>query len=163
MSDGHVRFSAAEYVERMGLLWEGQGLPRIAGRVLGFLALQSEPRSLDDLAAALDVSKASVSTDARRLERLGLVSLTSRPGDRRDYYVIAPELPERIVAIKLAELEQLQAALDGADQVPDIHPVVRQRLRTFGDFHRRVAQLLRGLVGRSEPSGSPRQAAPPSF
>ena len=154
---------AAEYVERMGLLWEGQGLPRIAGRILGCLALQSEPRTLDDLALALDVSKASVSTDARRLERLGLVSLTSRPGDRRDYYVIAPNLPERIVSIKVAELEQLQAALEGANHVPNIHPTVQRRLREFGDFHRRVAQLLRGVVGTAEPPGSADQTAPPSI
>lgn len=28
-----------QYVERMGLIWEARGLPRIAGRILGYLAL----------------------------------------------------------------------------------------------------------------------------
>jgi|SRR5688500_1213382 len=159
MSDLLLEAAAENYVERMGLLWEAQGLPRIAGRILGFLALQPEPRTLDDIVVALGVSKGSVSTDARRLDRLGLVILTSRPGDRRDYYVIAPDLPARITAIKLAELEQFESALDAARNVPGTDPNVRRRLDTFSEFHRRVARLLRELLETPSSTDSPNQIA----
>ena len=130
----------------MGLLWEGQGLPRIAGRVLGYLTLQGEPATLDDIAAALGVSKASVSNDARRLERLALVGRTSRPADRRDYYAIAPDLPARVVARKLADLEELNAVLAEARDLPGTPPVARARLDVFGDFHARTIEHLRSLL-----------------
>lgn len=146
MLDSDSTITAERYIERMGLLWEGQGLPRIAGRILGYVALQSEPRTIDDIASALNVSRASVSNDARRLERLGLVHLTSHPGDRRDYYDIAPDLPARVVALKLGELEAFQAALDAARCLPDTSPVVDRRLCAFAAFHRRAVCLLRGLL-----------------
>ncbi|MBA2573067.1 MAG: hypothetical protein H0V06_08480, partial [Gemmatimonadetes bacterium] len=51
-----------QFVERMGLFFEDDGHPRIAGRMFGFMLLSPEPCSLDDLAEQLQVSKASVST-----------------------------------------------------------------------------------------------------
>ena len=78
----------AHFVERMGLALEADGLPRIAGRIFGLLLVSEEPRSLDELAAELRVSKASVSTNARLLEHRGVLEQVSRPADRRDYYRI---------------------------------------------------------------------------
>lgn len=140
-----------EYVERIGLIWESQGLPRIAGRVVGFLTLQSEPVSLDDIAGALGVSKASVSSDARYLARLGYISLTTRRGDRRDYYVIAPDMPARLTAEKLNEIERLHQALTDAYEFPGLPEIVRERLRSFGEFQLRVIERIRALIaGRTQ-------------
>ena len=58
--------TVADFVERMGLTLEGEGLPRIAGRLFGFLLVHPEAYSLDELAERLQVSKASISTNARR-------------------------------------------------------------------------------------------------
>ena len=57
-----------EFVERMAVTLEGHGLPRIAGRLFAFLLVNGEAVSLDELAEELQVSKASVSTNARLLE-----------------------------------------------------------------------------------------------
>ena len=138
--------AAERYIERMGLLWEAEGLPRIAGRMLGLLALQPEAASLDDIASALGVSKASVSADARQLERLALAERVSRPGDRRDYYAIAPDFPARVVALKLGELQQLQDALADARAIAATDGVVHARLRAFGDFQNHLMTLMRGLL-----------------
>ncbi len=73
------------FVERMGLTWENDGLPRIAGRIFGLLLVTPGSCSLDDLAHSLAVSKGSVSTDALRLEQLCFLVSSSRPCDRRDY------------------------------------------------------------------------------
>src|SRR5947209_18891567 len=50
------------FIERIGLTAESDGLSRIAGRLFGALLLDSEPRSLDELADQLGVSKASMTT-----------------------------------------------------------------------------------------------------
>ena len=70
---------------------EADGLPRIAGRIFGYLLLNPGECSLEDLSSALGVSRASVSNDARRLAQMGLLERRSRPGDRRDYYSISPD------------------------------------------------------------------------
>jgi len=67
------------------------GVPLIAGRVTAYLLISEGPRSLDEIAGALGVSRASVSTDARRLEEKGLLVRLSLPGDRRTYYSFAPD------------------------------------------------------------------------
>jgi DNA-binding transcriptional regulator GbsR (MarR family) len=38
------------FIERMGLALESDGLPRIAGRIFGLLLVSEDARSLDDLA-----------------------------------------------------------------------------------------------------------------
>lgn len=140
----------ADFVERLGLIWEAQGLPRIAGRIVGYLTLQAEPLSLDAIATALGVSKASVSGDARYLARLGLIELTTRRGDRRDYYVIAPDMPLRMTEQKLAEIERLHVALRDAAAAPGLQPVARERIRSFGDFQLRIVESVRALMETME-------------
>lgn len=135
-----------QFVETMGLLWETEGLPRIAGRLIGFLIVQAEPVSLDHMAAALGVSKASVSTDARRLEQLGLVSRVSRPGDRKDYYVMVPDVSVRILELKLASLSRFQAVMGMLSQDSAVSPVVRDRLVGFRQIHDRVRATLQEFL-----------------
>ena len=66
------------FIERMGVALDSDGLPRIAGRIFGLLLVSEDPRSLDDLAAELRVSKGSVSTNARLLEQRGLLERVCR-------------------------------------------------------------------------------------
>ncbi len=152
MVDHTIHRAAEEYVERMGLLWEGQGLPRIAGRMIGYLGLQPDAITLDEMADALGVSKASVSNDARRLERLGFVARVGRAGDRRDYYALAPDMPARVVAQKLEELEQLQASLVEAADLPDMAAPVKARLQAFGEFQHGIIAHMRVLLESFEKS-----------
>lgn len=100
-----------EFVERMGRLLEVDGLSRIAGRLFGALLLASSEESLDDLAAHLNVSKASVSVNARLLEQRGLIELASRPGDRRDFYRMTPDLFRRSMEHRLAKWRSFHEAL----------------------------------------------------
>ncbi len=102
--------TAAEswFVEQMGLVAEADALPRIAGRVFGYLLLADAPQSLDEIAAALGVSKASVSTDARLLLERKLVERACRHGDRKDYYRIAPDFLQRIVEYRVSRWSALR-------------------------------------------------------
>jgi predicted transcriptional regulator len=73
--------------EEFGLLFEEMGSTRMAGRVTAWLLLSDPPvQSLTDIAGALGVSKAAVSTAVRSLLQVGHVERVSEPGRRGDYY-----------------------------------------------------------------------------
>ena len=73
--------------EEFGLLYEEVGGTRMAGRVVAWLLLSDPPvQSLTEIASALGVSKAAVSTTVRSLLQAGHVERVSEPGRRGDYY-----------------------------------------------------------------------------
>ncbi|HRQ78014.1 MAG TPA: MarR family transcriptional regulator [Gemmatimonadaceae bacterium] len=149
------------FVEHIGLLWEGQGLSRVAGRIVGFLTLQDAPRSLDEIATALNVSKGSVSTDARLLQARGLLERTPAPaGDRRDYYVVAPDLPVAVLEERRRELHGLASALEAAVALPDTPKAVSSRLKRFCDIYRAVARQLEQLIAAPAKAGGTRTTTP---
>ncbi len=150
MAESNTPPDSADFIERMGLFWESEGLPRIAGRLFGLLFLQSGECSLDEMAESLGVSKASVSTDIRRLERMGFVERIGRPGDRRDYYSIARGVTARMVALRRAKIERFRDALFDAASLQDSHPAVRDRLRVMEIAHRHVAAALDAIVEELE-------------
>jgi DNA-binding transcriptional regulator GbsR (MarR family) len=104
----------ADFIERMGLALESDGLPRIAGRIFGLLLVSEDCRSLDELAAELRVSKGSVSTNARLLEQRGVLERNSRPSDRRDYYRVPPDLFSQTMAQRLARWQRFHEAIGEA-------------------------------------------------
>jgi DNA-binding transcriptional regulator GbsR (MarR family) len=77
------------FVEKVGIYFEQLTLPRMAGRVFGWLLISESPLvSMGGLVEALQASKSSISTTLRLLIRIELVELVSLPGERRDYYRI---------------------------------------------------------------------------
>jgi DNA-binding transcriptional regulator GbsR (MarR family) len=78
------------YVEKVGRYFEQLTLPRMAGRIFGWLLISESPLvSMGELVEALQASKSSISSMTRLLIQIELVELASRPGERRDYYRIA--------------------------------------------------------------------------
>ncbi|HET7042031.1 MAG TPA: MarR family transcriptional regulator [Gemmatimonadales bacterium] len=135
------------FVEQMGLSTSAAGLPRIAGRLFGYLALSPGPRSLDEIAAALGVSKGSASTDARLLERHGWLRRVGRPGDRRDYYEFAPDSFAGIVAYRLSRWEALHAlVVEARRRFPRQPAAVRDRLAYLEEAERFFADGMRALL-----------------
>ena len=112
-----------EFIERMGRMLEAERLPRIAGRLFGALLLAPREVSLDDLAEDLGVSKASVSINARLLEERGLIERVSRPGDRRDFYEVTPDLFRRTMEQRLARWRAFHDALTA------VRPAARREAR----------------------------------
>jgi DNA-binding transcriptional regulator GbsR (MarR family) len=121
---------AASFIERCGVHWEKDGLPRIAGRIFGLTLISPDPCSLDDIADALGVSKASVSNDARMLEQLGLVERVSLPGDRKVYYQITSQSIERSLETRLQRINDFQRLMDDAKRIPMKRSEVRERIET---------------------------------
>ena len=136
----------AQFIERMGLLWEQEGLTRIAGRIFGLALVSPDPCSLDEIAEALGVSKASVSNDARMLEKLGFVERVSLPGDRRDYYRITRDSIVRSLSTKLQRLRVFQDVMSDARTLPIKNADVRQRIEAHDVAHRAIIEALEGAL-----------------
>jgi DNA-binding transcriptional regulator GbsR (MarR family) len=140
--------AARQLVEQMGLISEEDGLPRIAGRIFGYLLLEPTERSLDEIADSLGVSRASVSTDARRLVQIGLLERRSRPGDRRDYYVIAAEGFRRVIEQRIRSMRRFHELLIAARELPDMSPVVRDRIAQWDSAHEDVLAAFTAVLSR---------------
>lgn len=79
------------FVEEVGIFFEREGMPRMAGRVLGWLMICDPPyQSPAELAEALLASKGSISTVTRLLIRIGLIERFVIPGERHDHFRIKP-------------------------------------------------------------------------
>lgn len=139
-----TREDELELCEAFGRLLEGNGSSRISGRLVGWLLLCDPPEQTPaQLVEVLGVSKASVSTELRRLEQLGVIERTTLPGDRRSFWRIAtqawPELMER-------RLRMIDHFVELADQGLALlaHEPAARRTRLAGMRHA-YAQLQRAL------------------
>ncbi len=130
-----------EYVEEIGLYFAGVGLPRMPGRVLGWLLVCDPPhQSADELAAALRVSSGSISMAVQMLVRAGAVERHAKPGSRRTYYRLRPgfwlhEAEEK--ARQAAEWRKLaDRGLEMLDQLDEDDGDARpQRLQEMRDMY----------------------------
>ena len=87
--NGERQVKEKQFVEEVGVLFEQTGMPRMAGRILGWLLISDSPhQTTGELAEALMASKGSISTMTRLLIRIGLIERISLPGQRRDYFHI---------------------------------------------------------------------------
>lgn len=149
----------ARFTDRMGSLLEAEGFPPIAGRLFGLLLLRDDACSLDELAAALCVSKASVSTNARLLAAHGSIERTGRPGDRRDYYRVTPDLFNRMMAQRLARWQSFTEAVhEGRRSLAIGSPDVAARLADYeAAYAYMTAEIGKALRRWRAPTGKARR------
>jgi DNA-binding MarR family transcriptional regulator len=106
-----------QFVERMGLASEADGLPRIAGRIF-----------------------------ARRLSQIGLIERRSRPGDRRDYYRSAPDAFRHSIERRIEGLRRFHALIDEARTLGVDDEEVTARLAAWDDAHRLLLDAFTRLL-----------------
>ena len=94
------------WVERVAKYCADQdGLPLIAGRVLGWLLICDPPeQSAGQIADAIGASRASLTTNLRLLGSVGFVSQVTKPGDRTVYYRVDDDAWETVVRRQIASL-----------------------------------------------------------
>lgn len=137
-----------EFVERFALAKEGDGLPRIAGRIFGLLLTGEDDLSLDEIANELGASKGSASINTRLLEQNGFIERVSKPGDRRDYYRIAPDFFERTMRERLARWHRIHDVLTHGLTASELSPAVRSRLRNFEAAHNNVREVIETALAK---------------
>ncbi|MFQ6121728.1 MAG: GbsR/MarR family transcriptional regulator [Dehalococcoidales bacterium] len=102
-----------QFVEEVGLLFEQSGLPRMAGRILGWLSISDSPhQTTNELAEALMASKGSISTMTRLLIRIGLIERISLPGHRRDYFRIKPSASHQLLKDSLDQVTAFRQLME---------------------------------------------------
>ncbi len=83
-----------DFLHIIGEKAEKFGFSRIAGQLEGLLLFSNRPMSLDEMADRLEVSKGSVSTNIRFLERFKVVRKVYNRGDRKNLYEIRGSISE---------------------------------------------------------------------
>lgn len=137
----------AEFVEQMGILGEDGRMPRIAGRLFGLFLVETRPLSLRELAARLQVSRASVSTNTRLLAAAGMIERVSMPGDRQDYYRLACVPLELMLQDMLRHATRAATFLTGtAEKLSDRCAEVKSRLARLAAFHAAAGEALHAVI-----------------
>ena len=148
----HNQSEKQHFVEEVALIFEEIGLTRMAGRILGWLLISNPPhQSAEELAEALQASKGSISTMTRLLIQLDLIERTGFPGDRRDYFVMKPDVWAQLLQARMSQVTDLhQLAEDGLELLEGEPPELRQRIQDMHDLYSYVETELPILIERWE-------------
>lgn len=142
----------AEFIEKVGLITQAEGLPRIAGRVFGMLVFDGDMVSFGDLAARLQVSRGSISSSVRLLEERGLIKRASRPGERQDYF----QLSQNPYATMLEQTQKrTRSAMNEIVETIDSLPSDTDTAARLKDYARFYASIEAGLESALEELRTP--------
>ena len=137
-----------QYIQDMGLMMEGFGLPQMAGRVFGALLVADPPEvTADELSELLEASRGGVSGAVTMLEAMGLIERTRKPGDRKDYFRNKPNAWFEAVKKEIMLMSQFRLLAErGLDIVNTNDPDVTQGLRDMRDmitfFERELPEMF---------------------
>lgn len=118
-ADADADAARERFVERMGLLAQGDGMPRIAGRLMALMVLEGGPLAFGEIADRLRVSRGSVSSNVRLLEGMGIVERVTKPGERGDFFQMSADPYRRLLD------GVLQRARRGHDNAVETRDVLR--------------------------------------
>ncbi|MBO9428261.1 MarR family transcriptional regulator [Sulfitobacter sp. R18_1] len=142
MNTGNECNVRTDFIEKIGLITQAEGLPRIAGRVFGMLVFDGEMVSFGEISERLQVSRASVSTSIRLLEERGMIKRVAKPGDRQDFFQLANNPYENMLKLVRSRArttkediaETIAKLPDGAEQI--------ERLAEFFEFYDNIEFAL---------------------
>ncbi len=135
-----------QFADEVGLLLSQMGLPPAYGRLLGWLLICDPPQQTStQLGEALGLSKGSVSSGMRMLERADLVQRVPNPG-RGHAYEMLPDALVRATdpAVKHALMRDVMQK--GLSLLGDKDPARAERLRISRDFYGFVAEKIPALM-----------------
>ena len=141
------------YVEEVGIIFEQTGLPRMAGRILGWLIIADPPhQSATQITEALIASKGSISTITRLLIQLGLIERVSLPGVRQDFFRIRADAWHHMIKRGLKdEIHMVRHMAErGLELLADRAPLSRKWLEEMRDVYIFLEQEFPGLLERWE-------------
>lgn len=137
------------FIDRMGLVAEADGLSRIAGRIMGLMVLEGGPLSFSEIGERLDVSRASVSTNTRFLERVGVIERVTVKGSRQDHFQLAKAPYARLLEGSIARMKKAEDVVTQAKAgISPGDTERRRRLEDLGTFYATLAETFEALVAR---------------
>ena len=150
MDEAERRTRLRHLVEDVSIVFNELGLPRMAGRILGWLLICDPPhQSATELSTALGGSKGSISSMTRLLIQVGLIERMCLPQDRITYYRIKPGAWHEIMSNRMTHLTSMRQLIKrGLELVPQQNTEVRRRLREIHDFYAFFERELPLLLDR---------------
>lgn len=139
-----------QFVEETGIYFEGVGLPRMAGRIIGYLLICDPPhQSQPELVEALQASKSAISNAINLLLQLYFVEKISLIGDRRDYYKTAKDMWARSFRARMHQVTELKTLSErGLELLEGEPPHTRKRLEMMRDMNAFMAEEFPKLLDR---------------
>lgn len=125
-----------------------QGLPRMSGRIWAWLLICEPPQqTAAQLAQELQASRGSISDSARLLTSAGLISRTSRPGDRREYFSVPPGAVRTLMQGRLPGVVAMRRLMDEglaimADRPADERARLQEVRDVYAFFERELPAML---------------------
>jgi DNA-binding transcriptional regulator GbsR (MarR family) len=132
------------------------GLAPVTARLLAWLMIcEPAEQSGADLAAALGVSRASITTSLRLTQAAGLVARHTHPGDRTVYYVIDDDAWHAVLRHRIAAMATfIEIAGEAIGRIPD--DVSATRIKAARD----VFAWLGTLIDAPELRRTPKELNP---
>ncbi|WP_433519391.1 GbsR/MarR family transcriptional regulator [Nonomuraea sp. CA-143628] len=134
--------SSLEWVERVAMYLARDGVPPIAGRVLGWLMVCDPPeQSAGQISEAIGASRASLTSNLRLLCSMGFLTWRTRPGERTVYYRMADDAWEVVVRRQIASIasflditrDGLSLAGPGDERIRQAHATFEWMAKVFDD------------------------------
>ena len=125
------------------------GLPRSVALIYGTLFLAENPLPVSQIIEESGLSKGSVSSGLRFLERVGFIHLVVDPSDRRTFY--RPELSMRRLAVGLIEenftpaLKRGETLLDEVAKNSELSDHLKTRLASLQSWNETALGILPAL------------------
>jgi DNA-binding transcriptional regulator GbsR (MarR family) len=137
----HLRDEERKFVEEVGIVFEKTGLPRMAGRMFGWLLISDPPyQSPAELADVLMASKGSISTTVRLLAQMGLIERHLIPGERHDHFQLSEDALQKTIRHGLEdEIKMFRELSEYGLKLMKDEPSVRQEW--LKDMHDRYKFL----------------------
>jgi DNA-binding transcriptional regulator GbsR (MarR family) len=138
----------AQYYEEFGVYFEGIGLTRIEGRIIGLLLISPDGRlSMPEICEALKASKSNVSVALKSLTQLHLIDRISLPGERRDVFRASADMWTRSFRARMHQLTDLMRLAErGLELISDTPPEQQRRLRLMRDMNAFMAREFPKLL-----------------
>ncbi|WP_394681928.1 GbsR/MarR family transcriptional regulator [uncultured Comamonas sp.] len=136
------------FIERNAIQAETSGLPRIAGRLIGIFLLDGGPISFAELAERMQASRASVSTNTRLLERLGIIERVAMRGERQDFFSLRANPFLIVLEQSIADCQRFTTYVDELLAASPLPADATARLQQAQDFHAVTAQTLQELLAK---------------
>lgn len=137
----------SEFIEKTGLIAQNQGIPRVAGRVLGMLLFDGEAMAFGDLARDLQVSRGSISTATRLLEDRALIKRLTKPGERQDFFQLAEHPFPNMLARVQQELLRAHADIQASvSEICDTRPDIKARVQDYANLYASLSASIQKTI-----------------
>jgi len=139
------------YIEETGLVFEGFGMTRMAGRILGYLLVcDKDEVSFDEIRQTLHASKGSISGTTKLLINVGMVEQVSLPGDRKTYFRISRTRVGTILRSRISQFETLSDTFAKGKQLKAREDEVSVWLKEISSFYKWVGHQIESIIDRWE-------------